>query len=57
MSRRRERTWRERHPFLFGLSQTFGIFGSGRQVDQGESTFWRVERAIDIAEKRVERER
>jgi hypothetical protein len=39
--------------FFDGLSRTLGIFGPTRRLGEGvDSTFWRVEGAIDIAEKR-----
>lgn len=52
----RPKTWRERHPFLWGMSQTFGIFQPRRDVETVEETFDRtfdrIEAAIAEAERR-----
>jgi len=52
----RQKTWRERHPFLYGLSQTFGIFPIRQPVETAEQSFERalddIEDAIAEAERR-----
>lgn len=52
----RAQTWRERHPFLYGLSQTFGIFPVRQPVESVEDSmadsFRRIEDAIAEAERR-----
>ena len=47
------RTWRERHPFLYGMSQTFGIFPVRQPVDTPQQSFARVTEAIRQAEEAV----
>lgn len=53
---KRQRTWREQHPFLYGLSQTFGIFPVRQPIQTvGESlsaAFGDIEWAIAEAERR-----
>lgn len=53
---KREHTWRERHPFLYGLSQTFGIAPVRRYVPTVEESFRQalddIEDAIAEAERR-----
>lgn len=50
------RTWRQRHPFLYGISQTFGIFPVRQPVETVEEglrhTFRDIEWAIAAAERR-----
>lgn len=52
----RERTWRERHPFLWGMTQVFGIAPVHRPLETIEESFKRVcddiEDAIAEAERR-----
>lgn len=43
-------TWRQRHPFLYGLSQTFGIFQVRQPVETAEQSF---QRTIDLLEAAV----
>lgn len=42
----REKSWRERHPFLWGMTQTFGIFAVPRPVQTVEESFQRAADAI-----------
>lgn len=46
-----QRSWRERHPFLYGMSQTFGIFPVRRRVESVQESFERVAEAISEAER------
>lgn len=52
----REKPWREQHPFLYGLSQTFAIFPVRQHVPTVEESFNAalddIEWAISEAERR-----
>lgn len=49
----REKTWRERHPFLYGLCMTFGIAQVRQPVDTVEESFSRVLDDIEAALAKV----
>lgn len=44
-----QKTWRERHPFLYGMSQTFGIFPVRRPVETAEESMARIFEQIEDA--------
>lgn len=52
----REKPWREQHPFLYGMSQVFGIFPFRQHVPTVEESFNAalddIEWAISEAERR-----
>lgn len=51
-----ERSWRERHPFLYGISQTFGIFPVRRRIETVDESLDavrnRLREAINEAQRR-----
>jgi hypothetical protein len=47
------RTWRERHPFLYGLCMTFGVAPVRQPAESVQQSFDRVAAAIAEAERRA----
>ena len=49
-----QQSWRERHPFLYGMSQTFGIFPVRSRTETVQESFERVAEAISEAEREAQ---